>query len=91
MDCRMEEENEACMCVLSQGLGVEPACRKPHHSFQEFPLLLVASGQKSPGANISGGNKLLTHTGHPWEEGDFSQSGFIFEEIFAKTLVFGSL
>lgn len=81
----MEEENEACMCVLSQGLGVEPACRKPHHSFEEF-LLLFASGQKRPGANTSGGNELLPHTGHSREEGNLGQSGLIFKEM-SKLLI----
>lgn len=80
MDCRMEEENEACMCVLSQGLGVEPACRKPHHPFKEF-LLLFASGQTSASANASGGNKLLPNTGHAWEEGNLSHSGLFFQEM----------
>lgn len=83
-----EEENEACMCVLSQGLGVEPACRKPRRSFKEF-LLVFASGQKNPGANVSSGNELFPHTGHPREEGNLGQSGLIFEEM--QKLLIGPL
>ncbi|KAF7696788.1 hypothetical protein HF521_005206 [Silurus meridionalis] len=76
------------MCVLSQGFGVEPACRKPYHSIKEF-LLLFASGQKSPSAIISGGSKFLPHTGRAREEGNFSQSGLIFEEM--QKLLIGPL